>query len=636
MDTNIIIEEDLNYLAQQSSGNLNMILAEMTTLMEENDDMVSLIENQNWFQRMTKTISGKNKMTQAEIEQNHDKINLYISQAMGELFNRNCIDHEIILGLGNKINELYDSQIEIKMIIGAFAQKLNQKIESIDNFHMLIEEINQGVYSVSNSFFAISRIMSQLDIRTVNDQRKMDILIRALEEHNILNQQDVLFSEMLEELLVLDENDAGVLAMFFGSIRNEYVAEITEKVIYSYYVLPEKTRKMKSKHSIIESVLKTNDIDLDYAISSHEICMTLIEAYANNIVQVEIEDKKNEEEEKKQNIRKYTDDAIKILKLIDNMTKSWNIEDGELYTHEARKKNSDFVLNALDNIRENSYVGKSIVDSLNNMTYFAQRIFTKYPELKIDKVELSKEKDDYYRVNINAALNWEDNVYKTVAEYYKDYISSDFINNSNFSLDCWDRNAEKTSRYVGYEFVLMSTLYMYAYIKLYNKIFESILERIDDSDFLNEVSNMIQKFPVEYNLDFENILVRHIETEHCEPHIEIEYNTGLWGIKKSALGYASLGWLCLKDYETTVILLKFKNMKIKNYTVNYKIIENEYSELDLSSNETYKYIDVEWGEWVDKDVLELKISKNNSSKFGTFKIKITIKEDSDVEAYICN
>lgn len=55
MVTNVITEEDMNYLVQQSSNNLNMILAGMTTLMEENNNMVYLLENQNWFQRMSKT-----------------------------------------------------------------------------------------------------------------------------------------------------------------------------------------------------------------------------------------------------------------------------------------------------------------------------------------------------------------------------------------------------------------------------------------------------------------------------------------------------------------------------------------------------------------------------------------------------
>ena len=125
MENYLVPSEDIQYLVLESNNNLNMILTGMTYLMEENNDKISMLENQTWFQRMSKTITGKNKMTQDEIVRNHDKINMYTTQAMAELFKQNCIDHEIMLCLGNKINELYESQIEIKQIIGAFAQKIN-------------------------------------------------------------------------------------------------------------------------------------------------------------------------------------------------------------------------------------------------------------------------------------------------------------------------------------------------------------------------------------------------------------------------------------------------------------------------------------------------------------------------------
>ncbi len=59
-------------------------------------------------------------MTVEDISRNHEKINVYMSEAISELYNRNCIDQRIILGLGNKLNELYASQIELKQMLGAF------------------------------------------------------------------------------------------------------------------------------------------------------------------------------------------------------------------------------------------------------------------------------------------------------------------------------------------------------------------------------------------------------------------------------------------------------------------------------------------------------------------------------------
>ena len=144
---NVVTREDISYLAQQSSGRLNIILSQMTALMNSTDEMVAKMESQNWFQRMVRTVSGKNKMTQNEIQQNHDKLNVYMSEAIAELYNRNCIDHEILISLGTQLNELYADHLQLKQMLGAFVSKLNEKIDSVDNFHMLTTEINQGVYS---------------------------------------------------------------------------------------------------------------------------------------------------------------------------------------------------------------------------------------------------------------------------------------------------------------------------------------------------------------------------------------------------------------------------------------------------------------------------------------------------------
>lgn len=182
MNGQIITKEDLSYLAQQSSDNLNKILSGMTMLMNDSSNKVALLEKQTWFQRMCYTISGKNKMTQQEIHQNYDRINGYMSQAMTELFQQQCIDREIIMSLSNQLREIYAEHIQLKQVIGAFVNKLNEKIESIDNFHMLNTEIEQGVYNEEEPIISICRILSQIDTRCIQDFRKMNILRRSMRE----------------------------------------------------------------------------------------------------------------------------------------------------------------------------------------------------------------------------------------------------------------------------------------------------------------------------------------------------------------------------------------------------------------------------------------------------------------------
>mgnify|MGYP004654030795 CR=1 FL=1 len=627
METAIISNEDLQYLASRSSDNLNMILAGMTSLMEENNDNIHMLENQNWFQRMSRTISGKNRMVQQDIAHNHDKINLYVTEALGELYSRNCIDHEIILGLGNKVNELYEKQVEIKQIIGAFAQKLNQKIESIDNYHMLIEEINQGIYSSQGQFVSISKIMSQLDLRTVKDNRKMEILIRAMREQKIIENKEISFCFFLEETLKLSEAEAGVLALFFGNIRDEYVAEIAEKIIYTYYTMPEKIRKMKSKRSVVESVLKDNDIDLEYSISSQEMCETLIQAYIDNVFEVAIEEQRNVEDKKREYIKDYIDSSMKLLVLLKDMVETWDANNGELNTYKSRKEYAEFMESLIDNLNKNSYIRNSIITNLNNMTFLIQNIFSKHNELKINESDISR------KVNRNVAIELPDvsgTKYQTVTEYFLEFIKNMFDDPTQgrtkqmYSLQTLETLAEDFPDPSSYQYFSYSFMYMENYVALYNTFFNNLIEKLEDNSFLEEVFSLCKRFPVEYNSDYDDVLVRYIDLASM-PHIELEYMFNEF-LKRKYVGYALLGGL--GSYKTTTVIVRLFNVNLENYTVHFDVIENQ-SGVDVG-----RYANIEWGDWIEANAIELKITNISGARFGTLKIKVCVLENPEIVAYI--
>lgn len=196
---NVISPEDINYLSQQSTGRLNMILSGMTSLMSDTDSKVSAMESQNWFLRMIKTVTGKNKLTQQEIQQNHDKLSAYMAEAVAELYNRNCIDEKVMISLGMQLNEIYAEQLQLKQMLGAFVSKLNQKIDSIDNFHMLVTEIEQGVYSDYRPIVSVCSILSQIDSRMLQDSRKLEILRRSL--GNLLSYDEVSICDYLLDIM---------------------------------------------------------------------------------------------------------------------------------------------------------------------------------------------------------------------------------------------------------------------------------------------------------------------------------------------------------------------------------------------------------------------------------------------------
>jgi len=317
---NTVIMEDVNYLAQQSSGRINMILSGMTALMNDTDNKVATMESQGWFKRMLKTVTGKNKLTQAEIQQNHDKLNAYMSEAIAELYNRNCIDHEVMMSLGTQLNELYADHLQLKQILGAFVSKLNAKIDSVDNFHMLTTEIDQGVYSSYSPLVAICKVLSQFDNRIIEDSRKLDILRRSLTSQNIINNEEVLLTDYLMSIVDVPIDEMGQIYLELGTIRGNFMSNIILGMMEKYHYLPDMARKMKNKENLIDEVISEENLDGSIALSISEIYDDFVNSKIDvkngliPIAEVQIDSKLEEAE--KLYLECKLDDAFELFKTL--------------------------------------------------------------------------------------------------------------------------------------------------------------------------------------------------------------------------------------------------------------------------------------------------------------------------------
>lgn len=263
--------EDINYLAQQSNGRINMILSGMTALMHDTDNKIETMESQGWFKRMVKTITGKNKLTEEEIRKNHDKLNAYMSEAIAELYNRNCIDERVMMSLGIQLNELYADHVQLKRMLGAFVSKLNEKIDSVDNFHMLTTEINQGVYSFDTPIFSICKIISQFDKRILDDTRKLDIIRRSMVSQKIINNDEIQLSDYLMRVIEIPVDEIGQIYLELGTIKDNLMSKIILEMIEKYHFLPDIARKIKNKNSLIEEVINTEKLDGSIKLSINDI-----------------------------------------------------------------------------------------------------------------------------------------------------------------------------------------------------------------------------------------------------------------------------------------------------------------------------------------------------------------------------
>lgn len=302
--SNLIPIEDMNYLTQQSGNKLNLIISGMASLMNDTENKVTAMESQNWFQRMTKTLFGKNKATKEEIRRNTDKLNSYMTEALSELYNRNLIDEKIIMSLGIQLNELYKEHLQLKQMMGAFVDKLNKKIERIDNYHLLIKEIELGEFSKEAPIVELCKIMSQLDKTTIQDDRKMGILKKELIQYNVVTEEEVLLIDYLKSLLEIPMDEVGAIYLELQTMKDNFMAALAMSMIEKYHFLPEMTKKLKNKNKIIEEVIVEQGLDENVALGTEYIFDEFVNSklivYKNffNFNQIEYKEENYVEEEK--------------------------------------------------------------------------------------------------------------------------------------------------------------------------------------------------------------------------------------------------------------------------------------------------------------------------------------------------
>ncbi len=327
----------------------------------------------------------------------------------------------------------------------------------------------------------------------------------------------------------------------------------------------------------------------------------------------------------------YVENCKKFLDLLRRMPKSWNAKNGELNTHEGRMQYSEFMNNLVDNLDAESYFANILYDNMRNLYSFAQIMFSRYNELRITEIYMDGN-PDYglkFKVSSNLSIAWNENESNTLKKELEKNICEPLMS-LDFSLERMETNslAELYSACQGFS---MFGGRLGTYQCLFKQFFDSLLKKLDkDNKMLDEVIALSKQHPIVYSKDLETAFIweykfkgPYIEIEIPYPNLMEEYQN------KKSKHYSPV---LLKDYETTIILIHFRNMPMSNYTARFNVEKNEY--FSFEDYNTYIYANVEWGNWVSKDVIELKITKNNDNNMGTLIIKITVDEVESAVAII--
>ena len=266
----VVPQQDISFILQQPENEVNLMLAGMLSLINKNETLNESLQSQSWCKRMFNTIIGKNKATALEIQQNHDKLNAYVVQVVGQLYDMNKISSQIMVSLGLQITQLYNSHLELKNILFSLASKLNKKIESVDNYHTLLQEIDEGFYT--SDIRGLLSVISQIDSRMISDLKKMELLKKKLSNKNLLgtgNQMSV--KSFLIEISNISGDILGEVYADLQLYQTDYIlVALAINTIESWNLLPLSNQKILKKQTVINRIIENVDIDETSEISLDE------------------------------------------------------------------------------------------------------------------------------------------------------------------------------------------------------------------------------------------------------------------------------------------------------------------------------------------------------------------------------
>lgn len=291
-----ILQDDLSFWLQQTEDETNTMIAGMLSLLHDNGQLNERLQNQNWCKRMFNTVLGKNRATAREIRQNHDRLSAYMVQAVGVLYQRNQISNQMMVSLSLQITQLYQSHLELKEMLHGLVGKLNEKIESVDNCHLLLHEIDAGIYGDEPSVTALLAVIAQIDGRMILDGRKMRILERKMSNKNLLGTYNTLtVEEFLSEIMELNDERLGVVYADLQLYRTEcLLAELAIRAIESWNLLALSNRRMLKRQAVLDRIVEEAGVDETAAFTCDELYddivvlrQSLLQDAANGLVAAE-------------------------------------------------------------------------------------------------------------------------------------------------------------------------------------------------------------------------------------------------------------------------------------------------------------------------------------------------------------
>lgn len=288
------IENYIEYLSNSEGDIIKSDIKNILNILSTNEKNVRNLENQGPIKRVWNNITGKNKKLK-EINANNllnvQKLSLGI---ISELEKQNMMTREVQVMIFNKLNDIAESNLQLKNFIVEVLNKIADRFENIESqtsFNTLIHEIKEGIYDNNLKILSLLKIVSNLSLADIKDDRNMNLLCKVLENRNIIDEKEEALKIYLEDI---------------STFRTEDASDILEKVKYyeddsiisciiqslKYSSIDEKKKKFM-KFTKTLNIIEEN-IEIEAELSGVELFKFIIEEIREKSNIIKIQNKPNE------------------------------------------------------------------------------------------------------------------------------------------------------------------------------------------------------------------------------------------------------------------------------------------------------------------------------------------------------
>lgn len=290
-------KDDLNQYLEQIKRKDNLSLKQdiqdMTQLLQVNERNLENVQSQNWFQRSWASVTGKNKKLMQMNANNLLTVQKLSLSLIMELEKQNMMTREMQVLLFERLNEVAIANIHLKNYIVELVNKLADRFEKIESqmdderqFNLLIHEINLKMYQDDSELSNLLKIITQLSVTTLQNERHLRLLEQTLMQQGYLSLVEKPLKSLLEEISLLSSTEASELRGFFS---DKISHPVTRSVVQTldYAAIDERKKKFLKFDKVLNDI--EVEIETSIPLSSQEFYQFIIEDSQEALLHVENE-----------------------------------------------------------------------------------------------------------------------------------------------------------------------------------------------------------------------------------------------------------------------------------------------------------------------------------------------------------